>query len=65
MLLDIDSLIEIFYNDREEVDVFFIDYGTTELLELENIISNIPEYLIELEPQAHRCYLAGVKPVSF
>ena len=45
--------------------MFFVDYGNTEISSLEKICSSFPPQFKSLPPQAVRCSLAGVRPVSF
>ena len=46
------------------VDVFFVDYGQTELKTIDSICANFPPNFKRWPPQAVRCSLAGIIPVS-
>ncbi|XP_053406712.1 uncharacterized protein LOC123547663 [Mercenaria mercenaria] len=45
------------------VDVFYVDYGNTELKTVDKICINVPTKFKVCPPQAVRCSLAGVKPL--
>ncbi|XP_060595121.1 tudor domain-containing protein 5-like, partial [Ruditapes philippinarum] len=47
----------------DSVDVFYVDYGNTELKAIDKICINVPAKFKLCPPQAVRCSLAGVKPL--
>ena len=51
-------------SESGEVDVNCVDYGTTELVRAECILSEVDETVTGWAPQAYPCTLAGVKPVG-
>ena len=52
----------LFYS--ESADIFYIDYGNTEVATLDKICAEFPPIVKSVPPMAMRCCLAGVKPVS-
>ncbi|KAL4231163.1 Tudor domain-containing protein 6-like [Mactra antiquata] len=45
------------------VDVFYVDFGNTELTTVDNICTYVPVQFKEFPPQAIKCKLAGVTPL--
>ncbi|CAH1783135.1 unnamed protein product [Owenia fusiformis] len=50
--------------DTEEVDVFHIDYGTAEIVNVEDICVTIPPEIHQRTPEALRCRLMGARPIA-
>ena len=48
----------------DTADVFFIDFGNTELVTLDQICVEFPPIVRSVPPMAVRCCMAGIKPVS-
>lgn len=53
------------YYRNNTVDVFYVDYGNTELTAVDKICTYVPDQFKECPPQAIKCRLAGITPVSF
>ena len=51
---------KILGGDRNGYKVFFVDYGNSELVARNNVVS-VPEKFLTLPPQAYECELANVK----
>ncbi|XP_013391347.1 uncharacterized protein LOC106159549 isoform X2 [Lingula anatina] len=49
---------------NDDIDVLHIDYGTTEILFVDDVYDKVPEEFAEPAPFAFRCRLAGVKPIA-
>lgn len=48
----------------DEVEVLFVDLGTSENVPLSNVHKLVPSRFLELPRQALICGLSGIKPVS-
>ena len=51
-------------SETDEVDVFYVDYSTTEFVPLDSIIVDVPPDFEQFPRQAWKFTLTGVKPVS-
>ena len=51
-------------SETEEVDVFYVDYSTTEFVPLDSVVVDVPADFEQFPRQAWQFTLTGVKPVS-
>jgi hypothetical protein len=50
--------------DDGEVDVIYMDYGTTEFVPRSHLIIHLPELVCKSPGSVVRCKLYGIEPVS-
>ena len=46
------------------VDVFYLDYGNTELVSTSTLCQAVPIYFFSVNVELMKCGLAGIRPVS-
>jgi Tudor domain len=51
-------------SDDVEVDVIYVDYGTTEFVPRSHLIIHLPEMVYKSHGSVVRCKLFGIEPVS-
>ncbi|XP_067657547.1 uncharacterized protein [Haliotis asinina] len=50
--------------EKGSVDVFYLDYGTTEILSLDQICVAVPAFFFAVHHQTWKCGLAGIRPIA-
>ncbi|KAJ8317327.1 hypothetical protein KUTeg_005231 [Tegillarca granosa] len=50
--------------DKKSADVYCVDYGTTVLVDEDNLFLDFPDFISQHPQQALKCCLAGIRPIS-
>ncbi|XP_046557241.1 uncharacterized protein LOC124266487 [Haliotis rubra] len=50
--------------EKGSVDVFYLDYGTTEIVSLDQICVAVPAFFFAVDHQTWKCGLAGIRPIA-
>ncbi|XP_046358473.2 uncharacterized protein LOC124136566 isoform X2 [Haliotis rufescens] len=50
--------------EKGSVDVFYLDYGTTEIVSLDQICAAVPAFFFAVHQHTWKCCLAGIRPIA-
>lgn len=57
-------IVLFYYRSKDRYDIFYMDYGNTEIVPAIRICEVLPERVFDFPVVCYKCALAGIKPVS-